>query len=56
MNLFAVLWSLAWAIASVSAYDLYGGYERVMFYNAYRSESSGLFFIFIFKIVCMKTN
>jgi len=30
MKLFALLWSLTWAIASVSAYDLYGGYERIM--------------------------
>ncbi|KAK4449030.1 hypothetical protein QBC34DRAFT_438471 [Podospora aff. communis PSN243] len=35
MKLFAVLWALGWAIASVSAYDLYGAYERIMFYNAY---------------------
>ncbi|KAK0657781.1 hypothetical protein B0T16DRAFT_488869 [Cercophora newfieldiana] len=38
MNLFALLWALAWAVASVSAYDLYGGYERIIYYNAYRMD------------------
>lgn len=38
MKVFALLWSLTWAIAAVSAYDLYGGYERVIYYQAYRMD------------------
>ncbi|KAK0624070.1 hypothetical protein B0T14DRAFT_554063 [Immersiella caudata] len=38
MKLFAFLWALSWTIAGVSAYDLYGGYERLIYYNAYRMD------------------
>ncbi|KAK0725664.1 hypothetical protein B0H67DRAFT_551173 [Lasiosphaeris hirsuta] len=38
MKVFALLWSLTWAIVGVSAYDLYGGYERIIYYNAYRMD------------------
>ncbi|KAK5656634.1 hypothetical protein OQA88_4614 [Cercophora sp. LCS_1] len=35
---FKLLWLLVWAVVGVFSYDLYGGYERVIYYNAYRMD------------------